>query len=226
MCFGSTWSLTSLAVLGISGIITLSLGADIRITAPIIFLALKEWIQYESYKVLDTCNEKNKWLTVLSWVHISWQPFFLNMFFSYFAPNQWREYKFVLMLCIIYAICNMVRIKELRYNGITSRCSQTEKHICQPKTCSYPGVYHMAYGFELQSADTNFTIPSLFTYALLSFAPVFILGPRILGLLNLLVVIFAFAITHKGSRDGEMAAIWCLNSFWLAIVGVYAVSKK
>lgn len=227
MCFGSTWTLTSLATCTIAGLITMSVNADIRITAPIFFLAIKEWIQYESYKVLDTCNKKNQWLTVLSWVHISWQPFFINLFFSYFTPSKWREYKLVLILCAIYAICNIVRIKELRIGGIKTRCAPSEKKaVCQPKTCSYPGVYHLAYGFELESADTSLLVPSFFTYVLLSFGPVFVLGPRLLGFLHALVAIIAMIITHKGTRDGEFAAIWCLNSFWLAVVGLYAVLSQ
>ena len=221
MCFGPIWSAMSMSICGIVTLLCLAYGVDIRVAAAPIFLFVKEWIQYQQYKDL-TCNRRNKILSTLSWVHISFQPLFINLLFSYFAPNRRREYSIVLWLCVIFGIFNVFRLKELR-GSITSECKQSKHDMCQPESCSYLGKHHLAYGFQLQSADYLLT-PSAFTYVLLTFAPVFILGPRLLGGLHLAVALFAVYIS--GFRGGEAAAIWCLNSFWVSFAAIFVIMQK
>ncbi len=63
--------------------------------------------------------------------------------------------------------------------------------MCRKRTCTTPGRYHLAYGFELASADVDsLWTPSLFTFYLLMFAPAFIIGDDI----NITVALLSLAL--------------------------------
>lgn len=223
MCFGETWSKVSFIVTLLSGTIGLQYNVDIRIIAGAYFLAVKEFIQYMLYKYLNKCDNINKWLTVAAWIHISWQPFFINLFASVFAPRKQKEYNIVLMLCIVFAIFNMIRIRELSLlNNNEHVCDNKgdDDKICQPKTCSIPGEYHLAYGFKLTSADTNSFTPSLFMHLFLMFIPAILLGPRSIAIVNAIVAILPMLFIVKA---GEVAAVWCVNAMALMIFIPYAI---
>lgn len=223
MCFGEAWSKVSFITTLLSGTIGLFYQIDIRIIVGAYFLAIKEFIQYLLYKYLDTCNDINKWLSVAAWIHISWQPFFVNLFASAFAPNKQKEYNIVLSLCIVFAIVNMIRIRELSivYKD-EDKCDNkgdTNK-LCQTKTCSIGGQYHLAYGFNLNSADTNSFTPSIFMHLFLMFIPSLLLGPRSIALVNAIIAILPGLFITKA---GEVAAVWCVNAMVLMIFALYAI---
>jgi hypothetical protein len=223
MCFGETWSKVSFITTLLSGTIGLYYQIDIRIIVGAYFIAIKEFIQYLLYKYLDTCNDVNKWLSVAAWIHISWQPFFVNLFASAFAPNKQNEYNIVLSLCIVFAIINMTRIRELsiffKDEDICDNKGDTNK-LCQNKTCSIEGQYHLAYGFKLISADTNVYTPSIFMHLFLMFIPAMILGPRSIALVNGIIAILPGLFIIK---SGEVAAVWCVNAMVLMIFTLYAI---
>ena len=54
-----------------------------RLTLPLFFLALKDLIQGLSYRNIEM-NKSTQFLTSLSWIHICFQPLFVNIFVSYF----------------------------------------------------------------------------------------------------------------------------------------------
>ena len=226
MCFGRSWSLASFSVLAVSVAVCMMNKAPWQITVAVVYLALKEMLQLHLYNNIDSCSETNKSLTTLSWVHISFQPVFMNLFISAFSKHK-ELYNMPVALSLIFGIANMMRIKEVRGN-INYPCKPNDNkqiNMCRPQTCSYMGKYHVAYGFELASADAEAPwTPSIFTFYLLMFAPAFILGDWQLASINLSV---ALASSHFLSHDaGEAAAVWCLNSFWIGFAALYYVMSR
>jgi hypothetical protein len=197
-----------------------------RIVGMLFFLAFKELLQLLLYYNIE-CTSTNKVLSVLTWIHISFQPLFVLLFFSAFSKTP-KQYNVPLVLAFIYAIFNCIRIKELRPGGIGYKCSILDKAIslCREQTCNYQGRYHIAYGFELASADGHegiLYVPSLFSYMLLSFAVPFAIGDWQVASMHALV---AFASLRFASWDiGEASALWCLNSFWMGILAIYYAFK-
>lgn len=218
MCFGVGWTATSMSICALVGVLCVTFGVDYRIAAMPVFLFVKEWIQYQTYQDLR-CNRRNEILSTMSWIHISFQPLIVNLFLSYFAKDAQKEYRIVLWLCGIFAVFNMARLRELR-GRVSKPCHAGAKDMCRATTCSYMGQRHIAYGFNLQSADDMYA-PSWFTYLLLSFAPALILGPRVLGMTHMAVAILGGVLAR--GYGGEGAAIWCLNSFWVCFVALYVL---
>lgn len=232
MCFGKTWSAVSLTTMLIACAITISKKASWRITAFVIFLASKELFQLLLYYNLPTsttsaCPPVNRLLTVLSWIHVSLQPFFVLLFISAFSKKR-RLYDVPLLLAVIYAAFNATRLKELYPGPVQTPCSNLdpETSMCRAQTCSIKGAHHVAYGFSLASADADHTlrlIPTHFAYVLLSIFTPIIIGDWQIALIHSAVAYIALFIAPKDL--GEAAAIWCLNSFWMGILAIYFVYR-
>jgi hypothetical protein len=99
MCFGKTWSGVSLFTLVLVSFVCIFYDVPFEITVGLIFLASKELIQFLLYNNLDSCNKENKLLTTLAWIHISFQPFFINLFISAFSKTP-ILYKIPLILSL------------------------------------------------------------------------------------------------------------------------------
>jgi len=222
MCFGRTWSIVSFGILAAASAICIQSNAPAAITLPVAFLASKELLQWALYSSISNCNETNKFLTSLSWVHISFQPFFVNLFISAFSQSP-ELYTLPLILCLVFAIANVFRLKEMR-GTIEYKCQNNiTGNMCRPKTCSIQGKHHVAYGFELASSDVNAAYtPSLFSYGLLTFVPAYIIGDWQLATINLVVCAGTMSMIQDA---GEAGAIWCVNSFWIGLFALYYVFK-
>jgi hypothetical protein len=224
MCFGKTWSAVSLTIMLISAAVCIYFKGSYLILAMLIFLASKELIQFLLYTTgLRKCNTIwNKFLTSASWVHICFQPFFVNLFFSALSRNK-VMYRIPLFLSLIYALFNLPVLREIGGNS-KHRC-QTDysSNLCRAQTCSINGKYHLAYGFNLKSADNSGSTPNNFTYNLLSFAPAYIIGDWFLATIHLLVAFLSYRFI---TNVGEGSAIWCVNSFWIGLIGMYSVVQK
>lgn len=220
MCFGKGWSASSFCLLTATSLAGYYYGIPYRIILGTLFLALKELIQLLLYSNISSCTTINKGLTVAAWLHISFQPLFMNLFISAFSSTP-QLYDVPIMMCLLFAVANMFRIKEVR-GQITNECiPDVPRNLCRPITCSKEGRYHLAYGFELSSSDVSGYTPSMFAFFLLMFAPAFIIGDWTLGIINALVAALSF--TFVAHDTGEAAAIWCVNSAWIAFFAIYYI---
>ena len=88
MCFSENISLT----IGLIGILSsvYFYNKSIYASIGIGYFALMEIIQFFQYKVINQCkNDYNKFLTVIGYIHICFQPFFINVWLFAFTkqPN-------------------------------------------------------------------------------------------------------------------------------------------
>lgn len=218
MCFGIVWSGVSFSTLMGACAYILASSGDKRVLAALLFLSVKELIQFINYRHTATCSPVNRALTSLSWIHISFQPFFINLLISAFSDTP-QYYTPILYMCLVYAFFNSLRLKEVR-GKITLPCADTSplSSACRKETCSINGKYHLAYGFELESADSTL-VPSMFSYYLLTIVPALVIGDYLIVAINSLVMLASFALARHDM--GEAAAIWCLNSFWMAALAFW-----
>lgn len=226
MCFGKNWSLVSFSVMVGTLVVCIIKDVSWRIVAILLFLAFKELLQFLLYFNLE-CNITNRVLSVFSWIHISLQPFFVLLFISAFTKTP-EKYDVPIVLSLIFAFFNALKLKELHPFKIKHQCTVNDKStsICCPQTCSYQGKYHIAYGFNLASADatTNFLfVPSIFSYMLLSFGVPFAIGDWQIASIHAFVAYLSFTIARFDV--GEAAALWCLNSFWIGLLSLYYAFK-
>jgi len=192
---------------------------------PCLFLAIKELLQFILHFNLESCNRINNIATTLTWLHISFQPFFLLLFTSAFSKRP-ELYKMPLIICIVYALFNSVRLDELSVRPIKHKCPTDDpsNSWCGQDTCSIKGKHHLAYRYSLESSDyVNFLkwTPSYFTFLLLMFAIPYALGDWQITSINLIVSMTTFTLMSYDM--GEAAATWCLNTFWIGFLSIYVV---
>lgn len=204
------WSFGTSAVLAVLGIfVTLFLALKKRsslLWIPIFYFSLMEAIQALSYLNLNDCTvPMNQVLTLLGYIHITFQPFFVNMFTMYFIPKHVRTkiQGFVYAICFISAIFMLIKVYPFVWS---QKCIPGVDVICGEKICSTGGNWHLAWDLPLN----NFNWPLNSGYTLAAFALPLLYGAwRVVIYHALLGPGLAYLTT---TNPNEWPAVWCLFS--------------
>ena len=211
MCFSEKQSFINFIILIIGSIYVYP---KYRLTLFLIFLALKDLIQGFLYKYQHNEKIKNV-LTVLSWIHISFQPLFVNIFMSNFSQNKNNYWNIIFIICFLYGIYTLTTLNEFDIQNDPDCITKNKKNdFCSKYTTSYIGKYHIAYKFNRDNDILFFPI----IYLILMFIPSLFTNSRMLGIIWGLFVGLIYIFFNK-IGEGEKAAIWCFLSiiFYLPI---------
>ena len=213
MCFSEKQSLVNVIILILGSIYVYP---EYRFSSFLIFLSIKDLIQFFLYKYRN--NEKfKKNLIVLSWIHICFQPLFVNIFMSYFSKNKNNYWNNIFVTCFLYAIYTLTTLNELDIQNdqdCISKYKKSKNDFCSKSTTSYIGKYHIAYKFNRDNDILFFPI----IYFIIMFMPSLFTNSRNLCLIwGLFVRLIYLFFDDVG--EGEKAAIWCFLSviFFLPI---------
>ena len=210
MCFSETQSFINAIVLIIGSTYVYP---KYRLTIFLIFLALKDLIQGFLYKYQH--NEKlENILTVLSWIHICFQPLFVNIFMSNFSQNKNNYWNIIFIISFLYGIYTLTTLNEFDIQNDPECITDKKNDFCSRYTTSYIGKYHIAYKFNRDNDILFF--PKI--YLILMFIPSLFTNSRNLGIIWGLFVRLIY-ISFNNIGEGEKAAIWCFLSiiFFLPI---------
>jgi len=188
MCFSEQQSFINTIILIIGSIYVYP---KYRLSIFLIFLASKDLIQGLLYHYQD--NEKfENILTVLSWVHICFQPLFVNIFLSYFSQSQSKYWNIIFIICFLYGIYTLTTLKEFDIQN-DPKCTTIHQKLdfCSPHTTSYIGKYHIAYQFNRDNDILFFPI----IYLILMFIPSLFTSSRLLGIMWILFVSTIYYLT-------------------------------
>ncbi|MGB0561666.1 MAG: DUF5765 domain-containing protein [Spirulinaceae cyanobacterium] len=205
MCWNGQAS-TALATVGLVGAGYVSVkGEDAKLWLPLGYFALMEALQAVTYSVIDQCDAPlNQILTLLSYLHIAFQPFFINAFALYFIPKSVSERisPWVYGTCFIGTIMVLVRLYPFTSIGM---CDPKTMELCSEHLCSVSGSWHLAWGLPLNNMkwlSNGYLIPA------------FII-PVIYGSWKFLIYqsVFGPILASFLTNDmNEHLAIWCLLS--------------
>jgi len=173
-----------------------------RLSIPLAFLSFKDLIQGAMYKHIDD-KKKLHILGQLSWLHICYQPLFVNLIASHFSTeSEQRYWNLVILLCFIIGSMQIPKLKEFDISD-TTPCTDKQRFTCSDKTTGVMGKYHIAYRFRTKDTTLRTTylylIPVLFTKA------------KPLGFIWL-IFILSIVFFYRDTDDGEKGAIWCYAS--------------
>jgi hypothetical protein len=205
MCFSESQSFFNFILLIIGSLYTKN---NYRLSLPLLFLSLKDLIQGFLYRYKND-KKINNILTTLSYVHIGFQPLFVNLFISNFSKQYDKIWNVILPICFVYGLYYMTSLEELDIQN-DPNCKGGGDY-CADETLSYMGQHHIAYRFE---RDVNTKIIDIL-YIILTFIP----GVLLAGNVGLLWTLFvALIYTAWGHVDGgEKSAIWCFLSILFAL---------
>jgi hypothetical protein len=197
MCFSENISLA----IGITGILA-SLyfyKKNIYASIGIGYFALMEIIQFFQYKVINQCDSNyNKFLTILGYLHICFQPLFFNVWLFAFTTNP----NFTFLYLAFFA--GLLLASRLFYVENGKLCDTKNEPICGEKTCSFNGERHIAWNVRLRAS--TWVTP---TIALHFFMWVFPVLTTLQFKPILAMLLTGPYMTLLSSNIHEQPAIWC-----------------
>ncbi len=173
---------------------------------PLAFFALMEALQAATYFYLGQClASENQMLTFLSYLHIAFQPIFINALVMYFIPLRVRKKLFwpVLAVAALFSVILIVKLYPFAWAGTCSIGTT----LCGDNLCSFRGNWHLAWSIPFN--NLGFTMMTYYYIA------VFLL-PLIYGswktTLYSIVLGPLLAISLTNNHPNEWPAVWCLLS--------------
>lgn len=181
-------------------------GHDIFRWLPLVYFSIMETLQGLTYPVIDDCgNPLNRTLTYLSFLHIAFQPFFINMFAMSWLPKDALSKKTKTMVWGLCTFATGVFLMMLWHHPPFGQCNVDLQPLCGSSVCSYAGNWHIAWRLDLNALDSYYI-----SYWITGFAVPFLYGSRRFATYHLLLgPLLARVLT---SNKDERPAVWCLLS--------------
>ncbi len=207
-------------------------GESKELWIPLTYFALMELLQAATYVYIDECDTpNNQILTLFGYLHIAFQPFFVNMVGMYFIPEhiKLKIRTTVYTICAIGSVAMMVKMFPFAWAGL---CNIGQEGFCGTQTCSISGDWHIAWQIPLNgimSAPVSW-LPGFvyglhgFTYILIGFYMPLIYGSwRFVGFHYLIGPFISDLLTDD---PNEYAAVWCLFSIALCVSVIKSPIRK
>lgn len=195
----------------------------IVLTTTLGYFSLMELLQAVTYSVVDQCGTPlNESMTFLGYLHITFQPFFINAVSLYFVAKEVRQKigPAVYAVCGVSAILLLLNIFPFAWAG---KCDPHVREMCSDCLCSYYGRVHIAWKFPMNGMFNwmvlgNKHINAWMIYLIPAFLLPLIYGSWKMTLYHILMgPVPARIIT--GSVE-EMSAFWCLLSIMFLLIVV------
>jgi len=184
------------------------------------YFVLMELLQFFQFFWINDCNSSvNKFLTVLGYLHICFQPYICHFASSALAQTLEERvvWKFVRRLCLLCG--GYMFMRWIFASDLSTVCNNSE-WLTSSRTCTVWGNYHLAW--EVQLLPNSYFVPSLNLHLVLMLAPLFVMSNYWGGGVFLLFSgPILSAIISKNVY--EQPAIWCLYSIAQCILFAYYV---
>jgi hypothetical protein len=190
---------------------------------PLTYFSCMEMLQAATYVYIDQCQlPQNKILTLLGYLHIAFQPFFVNMVAMYFIPGpvRTRIRTCVYALCVLGTVAILMKLYPFPGARI---CLTGYEGFCGRTACSLSGDWHIAWQLPLNGLMSDYPdslVPfrfglHAFAYFAVSFFLPLVYGSwRFVGFHLLVGPVLADILTV---HPNEHAAVWCLLSIGLCV---------
>lgn len=184
------------------------------------YFSLMELLQAVSYTVVDQCGTPlNESMTFLGYLHVTFQPFFINAVSLFFIAKQVRQRiaPYVYSVCFVAAVLLLLNIYPFKWAGL---CDPQFREMCSNRWCSYYGSVHIAWEFPMNGLFNWIALQKHLNAWMIYIIPAFLL-PILYGSWRMtLYHIFMGPVPARiitGSAD-ELAAFWCLLSIMFLLI--------
>ncbi len=206
MCWSGEAS-AAIAVGGLSSAYFLwKKGQPKEVYIPTAYFVLMEGLQAFTYIVVDECgNSANIVFTYLAMLHISFQPFFINMLGMEFIDKEVKEKikTWIYILCGFVALACIARLMPAY--DLLGRCELGTAMCSHTNTCAYSGEWHIGWNVLLNGFNENWQ-----WYVVAAFFVPVLYGSWKWSLYHYIVGPFLAGLTT--SDVSEEPAVWCLFS--------------
>ncbi len=202
--------------------ITISRGMPSAIPATLGYFSVMELLQASAYTVVGQCGTPaNETITLLSMLHIVFQPFFINAFALELVPHpvKRRTQVAVYIACAISAAIMLLQLYPFAWAG----SCRIGANLCGSTLCTVPGEWHIAWdipynGLLLPLENAVGIYLGFPTYMIAVFLLPLVYGAwRIVVFHVLAGPILASLLTDN---PNEVPAVWCLFSIGLVLIAL------
>ena len=192
------------------------------------YFTAMEALQVAGYSVIDQCGiSSNQTIALLSFLHIVFQPFFINAFAMELVPNPVKQKirRWVYFCCALSSSVMLIQLYPFSWAGSCNLGAP----LCGTSLCIVSGEWHIAwnvpYNGMLQPLAKLIGIQSGFpTYLLTVFVMPLIYGAWRFTLFHALAgPILAMMLTPN---PNEVQAVWCLFSIGILLIGTSPLIRK
>jgi len=222
MCWSATASVVMVGLGAVAVITTAKRGKARAIWIPIGYFTVMETLQAAGYAVVDDCGSPaNQAITLLSYLHIAFQPLFINAFAMAIAPNlvSARMRRWVYGAAAASSALMLLRLVPGEWAGL---CRAGEV-MCGNAFCLVSGNWHIGWQVPLNglynpiSDITDFGIQFPDYLAAVFLLPLFYGAWRFVVFHMAAGPVLAWTLT---SNPYEMPAVWCLFSIGLLLIAL------
>ncbi|WP_150046351.1 MULTISPECIES: DUF5765 domain-containing protein [Methylomonas] len=230
------WSGEASGVLAAAGLTTAVYvaykGESRELWLPLTYFALMELLQAITYIYIDVCdNPNNQVLTLLGYLHIAFQPFFVNMVAMYFIPESVKHKIRITVygICAISALAIIIKMFPFAWAGA---CAEGVEGFCGPEICSVSGNWHIAWQMPLNGLLSepiawlfgfDWGLHALAYIAAAFYLPILYGSWRFVGFHYLLGPLISDLTTDN---PNEYCAVWCLFSIALCVSVIKSPIRK
>ena len=226
MCWSGEAS-TALASVGIAGAVWAAYKKEpFSLWGTLGYFALMEALQAYTYTVINQCGlPANQVATVLGYLHIAFQPFFINAISLYFIPQSVavRMYKPVFGLCLASAVFMMLQLYPFEWAGLCN----PERALCATRLCSVSGNWHIASDVPANGVGNwmyDHGLTGYFTYSFVAFLLPLIYGSWRFTLYHFIMGPLMARMTTNNLN--EAPAVWCLLSIGFLLIVIKTPVRK
>lgn len=222
MCWSMTASVGMAAAGTAATAITIYRKEPAAISIALGYFTIMEALQAAGYLVINDCGGKsNQAITLLSFLHIVFQPFLVNAFAMELVPYPVRLHvrRTAFALCGLSAGVMLLQLMPIQALGA---CRPGDV-LCGLRLCLTSGEWHIAWNIPYNGLmvpidkllGTHIAFP---TYLLTVFVLPVVYGAWRFSLTHLLLgPIFAGYLTD---RPNEWPAVWCLFSIGILVISL------
>lgn len=216
MCWSEAAS-TGLAAAGFVAAGALALKKDAEAPALwlcLLYFALMETLQALSYPVVNQCElPSNQMLTLLGYLHIAFQPFFINAVALHFLPREaaQRAAPWVYGACFVATLSMLIQLYPLDWAG---HCAPG-RPLCGELLCTVSGEWHIAWLIPVNGLGNGLVGLPLMGHGYPGYALAAFVVPALAGSWRFILYTYvAGPLLASLSTDNpnEWPAIWCLFS--------------
>ncbi len=222
MCWSTTASAAMVAVGSVAAVVTARRGMPVMVPVALGYFAVMEALQVAGYAVADQCGSPaNETVTLLSILHIVFQPFIINGFAMAMVqrPVGPGMRVAVLTFCALSATVMLLQLYPFDWAG---SCRPGD-NLCGEVLCTVSGNWHIAWDFPYNGLMLWFGAVSgakwgFPTYILAVFALPVVYGAWRFALFHLLIgPVLASQLTDA---PNEVPAVWCFLSIGIALLSL------
>jgi hypothetical protein len=228
MCFSLTISAAMVGLGGVATVLTIR-----RRDHPVVPLALgyftaMEALQVAGYMVLDQCaSPANQTVTLLSVLHIAFQPFVINAFaLSLVARGvNPRMQVAVYTLCALSAVVMLLQLYPFAWAGTCLPGSS----LCADQLCTVSGDWHLAWDVPYNGLLAWISLPVIGNWGFPTYMLVVFVLPLFYGAWRLVLFHALAGPILAGLLTGnpnEVPAIWCLFSIGIVLIALSPAIRR